>query len=211
MKLNQLIINQDNPRQINQSKLKKLIDEILEFPKMLQIRKIIYDDKDRNKILGGNMRYLALLQIRKRGIENVKKYFSKKGIDEGNLEFFQSIFDGIMPDSFIAPASSLTEEEKKKFIILDNLEYGHWDYDLLGKGWDEKLLKKLGVEKERGYFQLQQNNIEKFNAFKMPYPITVVVTKEEYEEWQKLKKESGITNDFKFFKKVYGDKFKNKK
>ena len=44
--------NAENPRKITDSKADKLIDSILIFPRMLEIRPIVIDDTF--KILGGN-------------------------------------------------------------------------------------------------------------------------------------------------------------
>lgn len=40
----------------------------------------------------------------------------------------------------------LTEEQKKEFIIKDNLSYGDWDWDMLELDWDIELLQDWGLE-----------------------------------------------------------------
>ena len=55
--------NTANPRTITDEKFKKLINSILSFPEMLNIRPIIIT-RD-NIVLGGNMRAKALLSISK--------------------------------------------------------------------------------------------------------------------------------------------------
>ena len=40
----------------------------------------------------------------------------------------------------------LTEEQKKEFIIKDNLSYGEWDWDMLELDWDIELLQDWGLE-----------------------------------------------------------------
>jgi hypothetical protein len=202
MKLNVLRLNDDNPRKINDARFNKLFNSIIEFPKMLSLRPIIYDDQDNNNLLGGNMRFRVLQKINKLGREKFLKILEKSNLQD-NINAFESVLSGLVPDEWIKPASSLTDDEKKKFIILDNVEFGSWDHELLSKSWDAKTLDKMGVEKEyAGYFQKQTGETEKFNDFKMPYPITIVVTKEEYEEWERLKSEYGENNDLKLFKKV---------
>ena len=49
--------NQQNPRVISESKLKKLINSLLVFPKMMSLRPITLDDD--GLMLGGNMRLTA--------------------------------------------------------------------------------------------------------------------------------------------------------
>ena len=43
-------------------------------------------------------------------------------------------------------ADALSEEQKKEFIIKDNIGYGEWDWDILANEWDEGLLDDWGVD-----------------------------------------------------------------
>ena len=40
----------------------------------------------------------------------------------------------------------LTQEQKKEFIIKDNLSYGDWDWEMLELDWDIELLQDWGLE-----------------------------------------------------------------
>ena len=71
IKLTQVSTNEKNPRKISDGNLKKLINSILVFPKMLQLRPIVIDDA--MIPLGGNMRIKALSQISEMTIEEIKK------------------------------------------------------------------------------------------------------------------------------------------
>lgn len=46
----------------------------------------------------------------------------------------------------IIRAEGLTEEEKKEFIIKDNVGYGEWDWDCLANTWDEQKLVEWGLD-----------------------------------------------------------------
>ena len=39
-----------------------------------------------------------------------------------------------------------TEEQKKEFIIKDNLGYGEWDWDMVANGWDIQTLNDWGLD-----------------------------------------------------------------
>jgi ParB-like chromosome segregation protein Spo0J len=52
--------NPKNPRIIKDDKFRKLVKSIKDFPQMLELRPIVVDEN--NIILGGNMRYKALLE-----------------------------------------------------------------------------------------------------------------------------------------------------
>lgn len=58
--VNQLKLNPNNPRLIKDDKFKKLVKSIQEFPEMIQLRPIVVDEN--NIILGGNMRYRAMIE-----------------------------------------------------------------------------------------------------------------------------------------------------
>ena len=57
VKLSDIKNNPDNPRVLKDDKLAKLVESILDFPKMLEIRPIVINDD--MMILGGNMRLKA--------------------------------------------------------------------------------------------------------------------------------------------------------
>lgn len=40
----------------------------------------------------------------------------------------------------------LTEEQKKEFIIKDNVGFGEWDWDILANEWDADLLEEWGLD-----------------------------------------------------------------
>jgi ParB-like chromosome segregation protein Spo0J len=113
-------LNPQNPRIIDKDKFQKLCDSIKQFPKMLELRPIVVD-KD-GVILGGNMRYKALQEL-KMDIQS----------------------------EWIKTADSLTDEERRRFMIEDNLELGEWNNEelltqyntdeLLEWGFDEGELK----------------------------------------------------------------------
>ena len=46
----------------------------------------------------------------------------------------------------ILVAENWTEEQKKEFIIKDNVGFGEWDWDILANDWDSVLLDKWGLD-----------------------------------------------------------------
>jgi hypothetical protein len=118
IKLSSIKLNPNNPRLIRDDRFKKLVKSISEFPKMMELRPIIIDSY--NMILGGNMRYRALKELKYKDIS----------------------------DTWVKKASELTEEEKQKFIIEDNVSFGQWDLDLLANEWDNDKLENWGLELE---------------------------------------------------------------
>jgi hypothetical protein len=43
-------------------------------------------------------------------------------------------------------ADQLSEDQKKEFIIKDNVGFGEWDWDILANEWDNELLSEWGLE-----------------------------------------------------------------
>ncbi|WP_294348452.1 ParB N-terminal domain-containing protein [Prosthecochloris sp.] len=114
MRLTELKLNLDNPRVIDEDKLERLCRSLKDFPQMMELRPIIVDDQ--SMIMGGNMRYKAL---------------QKLGYDE-------------IPDLWVKRAEELTAEQKREFIIKDNVGFGEWDLDAL-VSWDQEELLDWGL------------------------------------------------------------------
>jgi len=128
IKLDTIAPNESNPRAIREPKFDKLKESIREFPEMMALRPLVVD-KD-GVLLGGNMRYRAL-------------------VDLGYTE---------VPAEWVLRADDLTEDQKKQFIIKDNVSFGEWDFEGLANDWDEEELEKWGLDtvygKDQSYFDV---------------------------------------------------------
>ena len=116
MKLSNLRLNENNPRTIKDDAFEKLCASISAFPKMMEYRPIIINDE--NIILGGNMRFRALLHL---GFETV-------------------------PNNWVKKASDLTPDEQSRFVIQDNISGGEWDWDALANEWELEDLENWGLD-----------------------------------------------------------------
>lgn len=116
MKISEIHSNPSNPRLIKDDKFNKLVKSISEFPKTMELRPIIIDSE--GMILGGNMRFKALKELK-----------------------YKDVFD-----QWIKRADELTDEEKQRFIIEDNVPFGEWDWDILANEWDQDKLIEWGLD-----------------------------------------------------------------
>lgn len=116
--LSKVYINPNNPRFIKDHRFEKLCDNIRQYPKFLEFRPIVVESRNNLMILGGNMRYRALLHI-------------------GYTE---------IDPAWIKYADELSETEKQAFIIIDNLDFGEWDYEALANEWSKEQLLDWGVD-----------------------------------------------------------------
>ena len=116
MKLKDIKPNKANPRTIKDDKFRKLLNSIQEFPKMMELRPMVIDAD--GTVLGGNMRLKALQEL-------------------GYTE---------IPDTWVRRAADLTDEEKQRFIIADNVGFGEWDWEELANEWDAGDLADWGLD-----------------------------------------------------------------
>ena len=117
MKVSQLKLNPNNPRKIQPDKLEKLCASITNLPQMMTLRPIVYDPVTMY-VLGGNQRLAA---IRKLGMKDI-------------------------PDEWAIAATDLTPEQKKEFVLRDNVQLGDWDFEMLSAEFGEFDLDELGLD-----------------------------------------------------------------
>ncbi len=63
----------------------------------------------------------------------------------GNMRYRACINAGIK-EVPVKIAKGLSEEQKKEFIVKDNLSFGEWDWDSIGNDWNEVTLKDWGMD-----------------------------------------------------------------
>ncbi|MGL5912792.1 MAG: DNA methyltransferase [Bacteroidales bacterium] len=150
IKLSQIQVNGANPRIIKDEKFTKLVNSILVFPQMLELRPIVVDNTF--VALGGNMRYRGLNFIEGLSFADLKarladiKDFQKKtnAEQEALIAYWESWKNN--PTAHVIKASELSDEQQKEFIIKDNVGYGEWDMDMLANEWDSEALDDWGLD-----------------------------------------------------------------
>ena len=200
MPLSQLSENVSNPRTITDTKLERLVESILVFPRMLSLRPIVVDEN--NVILGGNMRFRALSRISSMKFPSLKKTlsgsvtFTKKTEYEREqlLDYWRTWLHS--PVAPVSTAASLSSEERREFIIKDNVGFGEWDTDALSEDWSDIDFDEWGLdglwpreEEELGTSErVKDGGAEKGSLndrFIVP-PFSILDTRKGY--WQERKK-----------------------
>jgi hypothetical protein len=92
----------------------------------------------------------------------------------------------------ILVADQLTEEQKKEFIVKDNVGFGEWDWDLLANEWDTDLLEEwgldLGIDDKIDLLQeTEVLHVEKSLQVLPKKEYIVIYADEDSEEWEELK------------------------
>lgn len=149
MKLSKLKTNPNNPRIIKDAKFKKLVKSINDFPKMMSLRPIVIDEHF--IVQGGNMRLKALQEI---GFKDI-------------------------PDEWVLQIKDLNEDEKKQFIIKDNVGFGEWDYEDLANNWNAEELVEWGLDIPH-FAPTIKDEIEE--AFNESFKIEIICKDEEEQE-----------------------------
>jgi DNA modification methylase len=117
IKISKLKGNPSNPRVLRDEKFIKLKNSIEAFPDMLQKRPIVaVTDKDGKYMVLG-----------------------------GNMRL-KACADLGMKEVPVILADEWTEEQRREFIIKDNVGFGEWDWDQLANEWDAEQLADWGMD-----------------------------------------------------------------
>ena len=150
VKLSNIKPNPDNPRVIKDLAFEKLCQSIKDFPKMLELRPMVTDVN--GVVLGGNMRLKALQHL---------------GFKE-------------IPDTWVKRADQLTEEEKRRFIIADNVSGGEWDWEELQQNWDVDELDSWGLDVPDFRPESEQKDLS--GDLKETFEVIISCTDEKHQE-----------------------------
>ena len=121
MKISKLKLKKNNPRKISSAALEKLAESIERDPEFMVLRPMVVD-KD-GTVIGGNQRLKAIKKLEMKDV----------------------------PDSWVMRADDLTDEQKRRFVLVDNAPdgmAGEWDISVLSDYWSESDLADLGFDTE---------------------------------------------------------------
>ena len=146
MKLKDLKTNAKNPRILKDARFKKLLNKVLCYPNLLSKNKLTYDSSNVNTVLGGNQRLATLNYIIKsisaKQLEDSVKAAQKALGLENELLLNNSIaiFTEIketksIPSDWVQDVQGLSKDEKQAFILIDNLNDGEWNLELIANEW----------------------------------------------------------------------------
>jgi hypothetical protein len=71
--------------------------------------------------------------------------------------------DAGLKEVWIEVAEGLTEDQKKEFIVKDNVGFGEWEWDMLANEWDSVQLADWGLDVWQN-----EDDIETSDAFSLP-------------------------------------------
>lgn len=134
-------LNPANPRIIRDAEYRDLVRSIAQFPKMLYKRGVVVDGK--MMCLGGNQRWRSILDILKIPESDLRELTANYPESYALWEILRE--KKAVPEEWIVDGSDFTEEEIRRFIIVDNVQKGEHDWDALANQWDQDELAEWGL------------------------------------------------------------------
>ena len=98
-------------------------------------------------------------------IKNFPEMLEKRPLvlDENNIVLggnmrLKAIKNAGVKKVWVDIAKDWTEDQKKEFIIKDNIGYGNWDWDILANEWDVEELEDWGLDLDG--FNIDENDFD---------------------------------------------------
>lgn len=146
IKLAKLKLNPDNPRTFTETNLNDMVRSLICFPEMYDIRPMAIVE---NYPIGGNLRLKAFKHILSLNLDDIASIIAQHSGDKTKerVEALISYWGDFKESKEVKTidANNLTEEQRKEFVIKDNVAIGSWDYDALST-WDATQLNDWGVD-----------------------------------------------------------------
>jgi len=139
--INQVRGNKNNPRVIKDERFKKLVESIKFFPEMLWKRCLVVESNEKGfTVLGGNQRLRAINEIFKMPRHELAEQVAGVNNEKTILAFYDS------KQIPITLCDDWTLEQKREFIVRDNIDFGQWDMDKLSSEYEMEELEDWGLE-----------------------------------------------------------------
>jgi ParB-like chromosome segregation protein Spo0J len=108
-------------------------------------------------------------------------------IDENNIVLggnmrLKACIEAGLQDVPVKQAKDLTEEQKKEFIIKDNVGFGEHNWDELANSWDVDLLTEWGLDIPNFDVINEQEEKDLSDKLKSEFKIEIICKSEEEQE-----------------------------
>ena len=108
-------------------------------------------------------------------------------IDENNVVLggnmrLKACIEAGLKDVPVKQAKDLTEEQKKEFIVKDNVGYGEWDWDDLANNWNVEDLTEWGLDIPNFDIAEEQEMKDLSDKLKSEFKIEIICKDEEEQE-----------------------------
>jgi ParB-like chromosome segregation protein Spo0J len=108
-------------------------------------------------------------------------------VDENNIVLggnmrLKACIEAGLKDVPVKQAKDLTEEQKKEFIVKDNVGFGEWDWDDLANNWDVEQLTEWGLDIPNFDIAEEQDLKDLSDKLKSEFKIEIICKSEEEQE-----------------------------
>lgn len=149
--IGRLRANPTNPRVLRDDKFAKLKQSIQDFPDMLNKRPIVaVTDADGKFMVLGG-------NMRLRACQDLK-----------------------MKEVPVILADEWTEEQRREFIIKDNVGFGEWDWDQLANEWDAEELSDWGLDVPKDPLPADEDQEDYMPGFRLVIECTSEAQQQQY-------------------------------
>ena len=198
--IDKLVPYADNPRKISDFMLGKLVESVLTFSEMLDLRKIVVDKG--YVIIGGNQRYKALKKILDMSVEQIESALqSQRSYRDLPFQSQENILNKWLdwksnPVVDVLVADDFSDLERSEFIVRDNTHFGDDDVSVIKECYCVEDLEEYYGTVSHDFFDFndrindEQLDIEATSTKKIKVGyLEAVLTDEEYDSLVELYQE----------------------
>ena len=99
----------------------------------------------------------------------------------GNMRLKASKGAGLK-EVWVEVAEGLTEEQKKEFIVKDNVGFGEWEWDMLGNEWDSVQLAEWGLDVWQNEDDVKEEPTDLSENLKETFEVIITCDNEQEQE-----------------------------
>ena len=90
-------------------------------------------------------------------------------IDENNIILggnmrYKACIEAGLNEVPVKIAKNLSEKQKQEFIVKDNINFGEWDWDILGNDWSTKELTDWGLDVWQNEDDINETNLDDMSS-----------------------------------------------
>tara|TARA_R110000787_G_scaffold132504_1_gene244716 strand:+ start:260 stop:847 length:588 start_codon:yes stop_codon:yes gene_type:complete len=117
----------------------------------------------------------------------------------GNMRH-KACLEAGLKEVYVKVAKGLTEDQKKEFIVKDNVGFGEWEWDILANQWDSVKLDDWGLDSWQNLDDIETNdNFNLPEGDKPPFQqMTITLADEQSNKIKEAIQEVKYTEEYKF-------------
>jgi hypothetical protein len=136
----------------------------------------------KNRLLESHQRFIHEIEQK-----NEEKMSRTQELNSSKVIALKELGYKDIPDEWVKSANELTEDEKNRFIIADNVGFGDWDFEMLESDWSLDDMSDWGLDMnlDKSVENYERPDIKLEDRFIIP-PFSILDTRQGY--WRRRKK-----------------------